>query len=121
MNYLEDYYNNYDDPELRMSATNIGVCRDFSNVFAIMCREIGIPCVLCSSNKQHHMWNAVYLNDQWYFVDFTSDIRRYAKTKSFTDVTRANDENTHSFNYFLIYDNDDIDVDIINRYVSCYK
>lgn len=115
------YYNNYDDPELRMSATNIGVCRDFSNVFAIMCREIGIPCVLCSSNKQHHMWNAVYLNDQWYFVDFTSDIRRYAETKSFTDVTKANNENTHSFNYFLIYDNDDIDVDIINRYVSCYK
>ena len=53
--------------------SHLGMCLDFSNVYAIMCRELGIPCHVMS-NKTHG-WNIVYLNGRWEIVDVNAGIR----------------------------------------------
>jgi hypothetical protein len=47
------------------------VCEGYAKSFQYLCREVGIPCVTVSSKD--HMWNAVRLNGQWYYVDCTWD------------------------------------------------
>lgn len=53
--------------------SRLGKCEDFSNVYAIMCRELGIPCHVVSNET--HAWNAVYLNGRWELVDINGGIR----------------------------------------------
>lgn len=97
------YYMDYVSGKYYMSKINIGVCRDFSNVYAIMCREQGIPCILLSSDVGGHVWNAAYLNGEWLEIDLTGDIHRYAETASTTDVTPATNENTHCYTHYCNY------------------
>ena len=56
-----------------MWESHLGACADFSNAYAIMCRELGIPCHAVSNKT--HTWNAVYLNSRWELVDINSGIR----------------------------------------------
>ena len=56
-----------------MWESHLGACVDFSNIYAIMCRELGIPCHTVSNKT--HTWNAVYLNSRWELVDINSGIR----------------------------------------------
>ena len=53
--------------------SHLGKCEDFSNVYAIMCRELGIPCHVMSNET--HGWNIVYLNGRWEIVDVNPGIR----------------------------------------------
>ena len=59
--------------------THKGVCYDFSNLFAALCRSQNIPCYVidgtpydCSTAS--HTWNRVYYNNSWWDVDVTNDI-----------------------------------------------
>ena len=58
--------------------TRKGVCYDFSNLFAALCRSQNIPCYVvdgtsydCSTAS--HTWNRVYYNSSWWDVDVTND------------------------------------------------
>lgn len=53
--------------------SRMGKCIDFSNIFAIMCREMGIPCHIVSNNS--HAFDIMYLNDRWELVDVTDTTR----------------------------------------------
>lgn len=50
----------------------IGVCFDFSNIYAIMCRELGVPCRIVADKSIFHCYNAVYLRGRWELVDLTA-------------------------------------------------
>ena len=50
----------------------VGVCSDFTNAMVIMLREQGIPAT--SLETEDHMWNAVYIDDQWRELDITTII-----------------------------------------------
>lgn len=53
-----------------------GVCYDYSNVYAALCRSQNIPCHIVdgvSDSGYHHSWNRVYLDGVWYDVDLTND------------------------------------------------
>ena len=113
------YYNDYASGKNYVSKTNTGVCRDFSNIYAIMCREVNIPCLLCSSNKEMHMWNLIYLDGEWKMIDLSEDVERNNTTEEIKHPT-ANAENTHCFCYFLIYDNDGCKIDVFNRNLRYY-
>lgn len=54
--------------------TRTGTCVDFSNILAIMCRELGIPCNVMSNGQ--HAWNLVWLGGRWRVVDVTPDVQR---------------------------------------------
>ncbi len=58
--------------------TKMGVCFDYSNLFAAYCRSQGIPCFVIDgyrrdNNAYLHTWNRVYFNNTWWNVDITYD------------------------------------------------
>ncbi len=58
--------------------TRKGVCYDFSNLFAALCRSQGIPCYVVDGTPYdrslaNHTWNRVYYNNSWWDVDVTND------------------------------------------------
>lgn len=58
--------------------TRKGVCYDFSNLFAALCRSQSIPCCVVDgisyATAAQHTWNRVYYNNAWWDVDVTNDI-----------------------------------------------
>lgn len=57
--------------------THIGVCYDFANIYAIMCRELGVPCRVLYDERINHTLNVVYLNNHWEIVDLTFSVKSY--------------------------------------------
>jgi transglutaminase-like putative cysteine protease len=57
--------------------THKGVCYDFSNLFAALCRSQNIPCYVVDGapydGSANHTWNHVYYNGSWWDVDVTND------------------------------------------------
>ncbi|MBP3361979.1 MAG: transglutaminase domain-containing protein [Clostridia bacterium] len=68
------------------------VCLGFANLYAALCRSIGIPCSvvtgyalgissgssewtekIVSGNEENHAWNEVYVDGRWIIVDSTWD------------------------------------------------
>lgn len=60
-----------------------GVCFDYSNLFAAMCRSQNIPCHIVDGTSQisntHHSWNRVLINGEWKEVDLTNDAAYFQK------------------------------------------
>ena len=59
--------------------THKGVCYDFSNLFAALCRSQNIPCYVVDGmpydrSTANHTWNRVYYNNSWWDLDVTNDI-----------------------------------------------
>jgi len=81
------YLNTKEPERWLVSASGVGVCRDFANIFAIMCRSQGIPCISLDSAALGHMWNAVYLDGEWRELDVTTDICRFAREEDISEVT----------------------------------
>ena len=58
--------------------TSKGVCYDFSNLFAALCRSQNIPCYVIDGSSYdtaaHHTWNRVYYDNSWWNVDVTNDM-----------------------------------------------
>lgn len=73
------------DPSQYVSKNYTGVCLDFSCIYAIMCRECGIPCVVLNNNN--HAWNAVYIDGRWYEIDLTIDTNRCVYGADTNDVS----------------------------------
>jgi len=57
--------------------TRKGVCYDFSNLFAALCRSQNIPCYVVDGisyeTGAQHTWNRVYYNGSWWDLDVTND------------------------------------------------
>ena len=63
----------------RTLRTHKGVCYDFSNLFAALCRSQNIPCYVVDGtpydrSTASHTWNRVYYNNSWWDVDVTNDM-----------------------------------------------
>lgn len=116
--YESRYYMDYVSGKYYVSRINIGVCRDFSNIYLIMCREQGIPCVMCNPASRKHVWNLVYLDGRWFEVDLTRNIDRYAYSGSVTeDITEKTEENIHSYVCFCNSEYEKRDLDEINTFL----
>ena len=87
--YYNDFSGRYDMYQLKA-----GVCFDFANVYAAMCRSQGIPAV--TLDTPDHTWNAVYLDGRWYEVDLTTDINRSIRTEDITKVTLEGSKYSYS-------------------------
>lgn len=61
--------------------TRMGVCHDFSTLYAAFCRSQGIECYCVTGKKDgsevNHMWNRLHIDGKWYNVNLTSDILKY--------------------------------------------
>ncbi len=67
---------NYTPDTNRALEKNVGVCYDFSAVFAAMCRSQGIPCTVEKGyiSSGYHAWNRVYPDGKWITVDMTRSV-----------------------------------------------
>ena len=78
--YNYDYYAFIQYFNVRQTLrTHKGVCYDFSNLFAALCRSQNIPCYVVDGTPYDrslaaHTWNRVYYNNFWWDVDVTNDI-----------------------------------------------
>ena len=81
----------------RTLSTRKGVCYDFANLFAALCRSQNIPCYVVDGtpydrSTEDHTWNRVYYDDCWWDLDVTNDISSTANGKSlygFRELTIA--------------------------------
>lgn len=82
-----------------ISNTNVGVCEDFSQVIAIMCRAQGIPSLVLGSTK--HAVTVVYIEDynRWFLIDSTADIENDAYQKDYTAWVKTDKVRYKSFGY----------------------
>lgn len=53
----------------------LAVCEGYSRTFQLLLNGVGIDCILINGESQGelHMWNAVKLDGDWYYVDVTWD------------------------------------------------
>ncbi|MBE6809031.1 MAG: transglutaminase domain-containing protein [Ruminococcaceae bacterium] len=81
----------------RTLRTRKGVCYDFANLFAALCRSQNIPCYVVDGTPynratEDHTWNRVYYDGLWWDLDVTNDISSTANGKSlygFRELTSA--------------------------------
>ncbi|MGN0412438.1 MAG: transglutaminase domain-containing protein [Lachnospiraceae bacterium] len=83
------YYNDFTG-KYYTSKTHVGVCEDFSQIFAILCRAQGIPALEIHNGK--HAMAAAYVEDygRWILVDTTADIMYDAYQEDYTVWTKSN-------------------------------
>lgn len=79
------YYNDYSG-KYNASQTYVGVCEDFSQIMAIMCRAQGIPALNMASESANHSIAIVYSYDygRWIPLDITEDIQYDAYDEDYT-------------------------------------
>lgn len=77
--YYGDYTGKY-----YISNTHVGVCEDFSQVIAIMCRAQGIPALVFGSER--HAIAVAYVRDydRWLLIDSTADIENDVYGEDYT-------------------------------------
>lgn len=81
----------------RTLSTHKGVCYDFANLFAALCRSQNIPCYVVDGTPynratEDHTWNRVYYDGCWWDLDVTDDITSTANGKilyGFRELTSA--------------------------------
>lgn len=68
---------------------NLAVCEGYSRAFQMLCHGVGIECInlVGESEDVLHMWSAVELGGDWYYVDTTWD---------------DNDDEAFKYDYFNI-------------------
>ena len=57
------------------AVNRIGVCEAYSELFQLVCYQIGINCITVRGTSQNvgHMWNSVFIDGKWCNVDTTWD------------------------------------------------
>ncbi len=100
--YLDNtprYANHYNTDAFYPSNSHIGVCLDFANIYMIMCRTQGIPCITCENEEETHVWNMICINKQWVEVDITYDLTYHVETE---DVNKWNENiNNRPYEYYF--------------------
>ena len=84
------YYNDFSG-KYNISQTGVGICCDFANVFAIMCRAQNIPAVTPRSVAEKHQWAAFYSENyaRWISVGISNDIRWFVGTEDLSKRSPA--------------------------------
>ena len=92
--YYRDYTGKY-----YISNTHIGVCEDFANVIAIMCRANNIPAFV--SNTEAHAWEAIYIRDynRWISMDISEDMYWYVGSEDMNDIGNWSDKRYRTVDY----------------------
>ena len=86
--------------------THKGVCCDFSNLFAALCRSQNIPCYVVDGtpydrSTANHTWNRVYYNNSWWDVDVTNDLSCTASRKTLYSFRKLDDSSAPDKDYHI--------------------
>lgn len=86
--------------------THKGVCYDFSNLFAALCRSQNIPCYVVDGtpydhSTQNHTWNRIYYDGSWWDVDVTNDTSSIANGKKLYGFRKLESASAPDTDYFI--------------------
>ena len=86
--------------------TRKGVCYDFANLFAALCRSQNIPCYVVDGTPfdratEDHTWNRVYYDGFWWDVDVTNDVSCTASGKTLYGFRKLDDASASDKYYFI--------------------
>ena len=86
--------------------THKGVCYDFSNLFAALCRSQNIPCYVVDGtpydrSTASHTWNRVYYDGFWWDVDVTNDSSCTASKKTLYSFRKLEDAFVPDKDYYI--------------------
>jgi len=80
----------------------LGICYDYSAVFASMLRSLGIKCKLVMGYtpnvREFHAWNEVFMDGRWVVVDTTFDSQMFAANVR-ASFEKPRSDYTMSFEY----------------------
>lgn len=87
-------------------STRKGICYDFANLFAALCRSQNVPCYVVDGTKidnanYHHTWNQVYFNSSWWNVDVTFDIIQYKNKRDLRGLNHLKNEYLQKKEYYI--------------------
>ena len=104
--YNYDYYAFIQYFNVRQTLrTHKGVCYDFSNLFAALCRSQNIPCYVVDGTSYEtaaqHTWNRVYYNSSWWDVDVTNDTTCTAKENVLYGFHKLESASAPDIDYFI--------------------
>ena len=90
----------------RTLSTHKGVCYDFANLFAALCRSQNIPCYIVDGtpydrSTEDHSWNRVYYDGCWWDLDVTNDITSTANGKNLYGFRKLSDASASDKDYFI--------------------
>ena len=90
----------------RTLSTRTGVCYDFANLFAALCRSQNIPCYVVDGipydcSTEDHTWNRVYYDGCWWDLDVTNDISCTASGKSLYGFRKLVGASAPDKDYFI--------------------
>jgi len=75
--------------------TNLGICYDYSSLFAAALRYMGVPAKLemgyCAQIDGYHAWNEVLLDGKWLKMDLTYDSAAKKYKMKYTQVKAEKD------------------------------
>ena len=75
-----------------------GVCQGISYAFKLLMDQCGIPCEYVSNPVDHHGWNHVQIDGEWYNVDATWDLDNWYEYGNYTQkIFSGVNENWHFF------------------------
>ena len=85
----------------------IGVCDDHAQIFAILCKHVGVEAGVCSGYYKNrngslagHAWNYAVINGNTYYYDVDIEIQNYKRGQGdyyWYKKTRAQANKTHKF------------------------
>ena len=86
--------------------THKGVCYDFSNLFAALCRSQNIPCYVVDGtpydrSTANHTWNRIYYDNSWWNVDVTNDLSCTASGKTLYSFRKLDDSSAPDKDYHI--------------------
>jgi len=90
----------------RTLRTRKGVCYDFANLFAALCRSQNIPCYVVDGTPfdratEDHTWNRVYYDGFWWDVDVTNDVSCIASGNTLYGFRKLDDASAPDKDYFI--------------------
>lgn len=76
------------------------VCQGYTKAFQLLLSKAGINSINISgvSENQNHIWNAVFLEDDWYYVDVTWDDNRDNPSYDYFNITTKQLKKDHTIN-----------------------
>ena len=90
----------------RTLSTRKGVCYDFANLFAALCRSHNIPCYVVDGTPynratEDHTWNRVYYDGLWWDLDVTNDITSTANGKRLYGIRELTSAYASDKDYYI--------------------
>lgn len=86
LTYDDDYKPAYQCFSVKQTLSlKSGICYDFANLFAAICRSQGVPCYCINGYRRdnvnyQHAWNRVFFDGVWWNMDITFDTCRHNKS-----------------------------------------